>query len=1067
MKKLLLCLSVLVTLTVSAQQVPKSLTAANGQFIGFYQYTPTDYTTSKKYPVIISLHGVGEKGNGTTELNRLLGIGVAGAINGGHNMTFTWNGKTETFLVLSPQLDGKYGSWQNFYVEEMINYAKRNLSIDENRIFLTGLSLGGGGTWSYAGASLDNAKKLAAIGVCCGTCPGINFSNLTNANLPVWAFHAQDDATVGAGCTTGSIYKMNELNPAVKPYMTLWPDGQHWIWGRVYSTDNSWQNPNLYEWFLGQDKSKPVNKRPVANAGNPLSILTGLGIVTLSGAGSTDEDGKIVRYIWRKLSGPAYGTINASISLDGRTTVTGLNWPGTYVYELTVVDDRADWSTSTVTVTVGSGGPSNQAPVVNAGSDQTITLPASSVTLNGSATDADGSISKYAWTKVSGGNATFGNAGAASTTVSGLTEGTYSFRLTATDNVGATGSNDVTVTVKAASIPSNPGAKIANAGPDKSVTTASTTLDGSGSVNPDGPIYAYTWAQISGPSTASLADPKAKSTTASNLKSGKYSFSLTIWDHNWRPQADTMVLTVSTDASQPPPSKPADKIADAGADKTITLPTSSLTLDGSGSVNPDGPIYAWTWAQISGPSTATIANPKAQSTTASNLKAGTYRFSLTIWDHNWRPQADTMQVVVNNGTTPPPPTSGKIADAGDDKTITLPVSSLTLDGSGSVNPNGPIYAWTWKQISGPVTATLANAKAQSTTASGLTKAGTYRFSLTTWDHNWRPEADTMQVIVKAASSSPSQTLGRIANAGDDLDITLPDNSIVLDGSNSVNPDGPIYAYTWNQISGPTSPTINNAKEAIANVTGLVEGTYVFRFTIWDHTWRPQADTMEVVVNGAGTFSARSASGAAGNGTISNAGADITVVLPSNSTTLNGGASADPKGVIRAWQWVKVSGPEQHNIANASQSVTTLSNLVEGTYRFSLTVWGNDWTPFADTVEITVVQASALTGGSNISGITTAQAVEATSKATVAADKLLVYPNPAQAQINVQTNSVVTGASFVNIYDMAGKLVLKTGFQKAQPLHQQIINVSKLLPGVYHLEVVIDNQKRLNSKFIKQ
>jgi hypothetical protein len=79
----------------------------------------------------------------------------------------------------------------------------------------------------------------------------------------------------------------------------------------------------------------------------------------------------------------------------------------------------------------------------------------------------------------------------------------------------------------------------------------------------------------------------------------------------------------------------------------------------------------------------------------------------------------------------------------------------------------------------------------------------------------------------------------------------------------------------------------------------------------------------------------------------------------------------------------------------------------------------------------------------------------------------VYPNPAQAQINVQTNSVVTGASFVNIYDMAGKLILKTGFQKAQSLHQQIINISKLLPGVYHLEVVIDNQKRLNSKFIKQ
>ncbi len=103
----------------------------------------------------------------------------------------------------------------------------------------------------------------------------------TNANLPVWAFHAQDDGTVGAGCTTGAITAINNQNPVVKPYMTIWPTGQHWIWGRVYDTEYNWQNPNLYEWFLGQNKSLPPNKRPVANAGNPLSILSTLGIVTL------------------------------------------------------------------------------------------------------------------------------------------------------------------------------------------------------------------------------------------------------------------------------------------------------------------------------------------------------------------------------------------------------------------------------------------------------------------------------------------------------------------------------------------------------------------------------------------------------------------------------------------------------------------------------------------------------------------------------------------------------------------------------------------------------------------
>ena len=87
-----------------AQQVPKGLTASNGQFIGFYEYKPVDYNTNTKYPVIIFLHGIGERGNGTTELSRVLGNGTPQYIRDGHNMRFFWNGKWETFLVLTPQL---------------------------------------------------------------------------------------------------------------------------------------------------------------------------------------------------------------------------------------------------------------------------------------------------------------------------------------------------------------------------------------------------------------------------------------------------------------------------------------------------------------------------------------------------------------------------------------------------------------------------------------------------------------------------------------------------------------------------------------------------------------------------------------------------------------------------------------------------------------------------------------------------------------------------------------------------------------------------------------------------
>lgn len=93
---------------------------------------------------------------------------------------------------------------------------------------------------------------------------------------------------------------------------------------------------------------------------------------------------------------------------------------------------------------------SNASPSANAGTDQTITLPTTSVTLGGSGTDSDGSISSYLWSLVSGGSVTFVSPTSASTVVNGLTTGTYVFRLTVTDNGGATGTDDITVTVNAA-----------------------------------------------------------------------------------------------------------------------------------------------------------------------------------------------------------------------------------------------------------------------------------------------------------------------------------------------------------------------------------------------------------------------------------------------------------------------------------------------------------------------------------------------------------------------------------------------------------------------------------------
>src|SRR5437763_5505466 len=114
MKKLLIAIGVLIALSVNSQQVARSLTSSTtGLFIRFYEYKPVTYDPAHKYPLIIFLHGIGERGNGTTDLPNVLVNAIPKYINAGNTMTFTsLSGVTETFLVLSPQLSTAYGSWQ-------------------------------------------------------------------------------------------------------------------------------------------------------------------------------------------------------------------------------------------------------------------------------------------------------------------------------------------------------------------------------------------------------------------------------------------------------------------------------------------------------------------------------------------------------------------------------------------------------------------------------------------------------------------------------------------------------------------------------------------------------------------------------------------------------------------------------------------------------------------------------------------------------------------------------------------------------------------------------------------
>lgn len=288
-----------------------------------------------------------------------------------------------------------------------------------------------------------------------------------------------------------------------------------------------------------------ANLGPVSNAGADISITLPANSTTLNGGASSDPDGSIVKYAWAKISGPS--NFNMADASSAATALTGLV-AGTYVFRLTVTDNKGATATDDVNVIVNNTNtPSNKPPVANAGADAVVTMPANSITLNGSASkDPDGTITKYAWSKVSGPSAfLIASPGSAITVVKNLIIGAYVFRLTVTDNSGATANDDVTIVVNDANSPGNQ-APIANAGTDITVQlpSAGITLDGSQSYDSDGSIISYKWVKISGPTTFTLLTPTAATTVLNNMVAGTYVFRLSVTDDKGAIGSDTVTVTV-------------------------------------------------------------------------------------------------------------------------------------------------------------------------------------------------------------------------------------------------------------------------------------------------------------------------------------------------------------------------------------------------------------------------------------------------------------------------------------------------------------------------------------------
>jgi len=303
---------------------------------------------------------------------------------------------------------------------------------------------------------------------------------------------------------------------------------------------------------------------------------------------------------------------------------------------------------------------------------------------------------------------------------------------------------------------------------------------------------------------------------------------------------------------------------------------------------------------------------------------------------------------------------------------------------------------------------------------------------------------TEKITVRQGSSKGGNT-APIANAGPDQTITGSNTG--LNGSGSYDPDGSIATYYWTKISGPSQYSISNSTIASPTVSNLVQGVYEFKLSINDAQGALASDIVKITV-GQATGGNRAP--------VASAGPDQSI--SGSSTQLNGSGSYDPDGAISSYYWKKVSGPAQYGFSNSTIASPMAQNLVQGVYEFELLVNDAQGVLSSDIVKITVGQTAGSAKQSVSMETVTATPIE---------DKLITYPNPAISMITVRVTSQLTGSTSLTIFDANGKSVRVSQFTKNNQVHEVPVNISNLKTGIYYVEVVTGNQKKMVTKFLKQ
>jgi hypothetical protein len=366
-----------------------------GDFYYFTEYLPADYsTTSKKYPLLLFLHGTGESGvSSNYTIATLADIVISGPPKHITEMT-TIPELRERFIVISPQspTNADNGGWNTNEIHNLITDLKTQYPrIDPSRIYVTGLSMGGFGTWKYALAHPDVPAAILPI-----SGGGSKTNACLLADMPIWAWHDVPDKEGRAPSSgTTDYYDAITACPGYTGQMQMTLKTQldescnkvanHSVWNVAYGPTHSTPylddpcgdgsggldieekhtemppGTTVYKWLLWQTRGFR------ANAGNDVELTAPVASYNLVGTTTSPA----TSYQWSKVSGANVTISNATSST---ATVTGMS-VGTYVFQLLVTNSNGGMDIDLVKVTVnsdGGGGPGKTVKI-----DFTTSVPSS------------------------------------------------------------------------------------------------------------------------------------------------------------------------------------------------------------------------------------------------------------------------------------------------------------------------------------------------------------------------------------------------------------------------------------------------------------------------------------------------------------------------------------------------------------------------------------------------------------------------------------------------------------------------------------------------------------------